>query len=238
MRFVQERANSVAAMLGPNPPQLDKESIAQIKNQVDSYAARRDSLSTEASKEGLRPVYSRASIYAPFITQAFNERHVPPVIGLYIAMIESEYHPCRENRFGGEGLFGFISKTAMKYGVAPQERCDPRKTSRAAARYMDDLMSEFGSDSASVALAIIGYNIGEGQTREFLHTLLNNGIRDRDYWALAAHADMFSEKFRQENIKYVPRFFAAAIVGENPQTFDLQIQPLSIYTKVPEQPQS
>jgi hypothetical protein len=35
------------------------------------------------------------------------------------------------------------------------------------------------------------------------------------------------EYFREETVKYVPKFFAAAIVGENPQTFGLPIPPLS-----------
>jgi serine/threonine protein kinase len=236
-RFIAEQAQGISAMLGPNPTRLNEESIAQIKVQVDHYVARKDSLSADVFHEGLRPIYSRASLYASFITEAFNERHVPPVIGLYIAMTETEYHPCDENQFGGQGLFGFTSRTAARYGAAPSERCDPRKISRAAARYLDDLTSEFGSDSASITLAILSYNMGETQVREYLHTLLNEGIRERSFWALSSHAEMFGENFRLGGNTYVTRFYAAAILGENPQAFDLQIQPLSTYSKVPAQPQ-
>ncbi|HVQ39840.1 MAG TPA: transglycosylase SLT domain-containing protein, partial [Pyrinomonadaceae bacterium] len=235
IRFIDEQAAHISAMLGPNPPRLDGAVLVHIRDQVDGYAARRDSLSTEIFEEGLRPVYSRASIYVPFITQAFNKRHVPPVIGLYIAMIESEYHPCAANQFGGEGLFGFSPGTTRRYGVALNERCDPQKISQAAARYMDELTSEFGSDSASVALAIASYNIGAETVRKCLHTLLSNGIRERSYWSIATHPDQCSEYFAQYGYKYVPRFFAAAIVGENPQVFDLQIQPLSTYTELKNQ---
>jgi hypothetical protein len=35
------------------------------------------------------------------------------------------------------------------------------------------------------------------------------------------------ETFRNENAGYVPRFFAAAIIGENPRAFELQMVPLS-----------
>jgi serine/threonine protein kinase len=231
-RFIEEQADRISAMLGPNPARLNEESVAQIKDQVDRYAARKDSLSPDVFKEALRPVYSRASLYAGFITEAFNERHVPPVLGLYIAMTETEYHPCEANQFGGQGLFGFTSQTATRYGAAPNERCDPRKISRAAAHYLDDLISEFGSDSASITLAIVSYNIGEANVREYLHTLLNHGIRDRNSWALSSHADLLDENFRLGGYKYVPMFYAAAIVGENPEAFDLQLQPLSTYAKV------
>jgi hypothetical protein len=33
--------------------------------------------------------------------------------------------------------------------------------------------------------------------------------------------------FRSESVYYVPRFFAGAIIGENPQAFGLQTRPLS-----------
>jgi len=39
------------------------------------------------------------------------------------------------------------------------------------------------------------------------------------------------KQFRNENIKYVPKFFAAAIIGENPQDFGINMQPLSTYNK-------
>jgi serine/threonine protein kinase len=231
-RFIEEQADRISAMLGPNPTRLNEESVTLIKDQVDRYAARKDSLSPDVFKEALRPVYSRASLYAAFITEAFNERHVPPVLGLYIAMTETEYHPCEENQFGGQGLFGFSSQTAMRYGAAPNDRCDPRKISRAAAHYLDDLISEFGSDSASVTLAIVSYNIGETGVREHLHTLLNHGIRERSFWSLSSHSDLLDENFRLVGNRYVPMFYAAAIIGENPEAFDLQIQPLSTYAKV------
>jgi hypothetical protein len=37
------------------------------------------------------------------------------------------------------------------------------------------------------------------------------------------------QTFRDENVYYVPRFFAAAIIGENPTVFGVQMEPLSSY---------
>ncbi len=39
------------------------------------------------------------------------------------------------------------------------------------------------------------------------------------------------KQFNNENIKYVPKFFATAIIGENPQDFGVNLQPLSTYIK-------
>ncbi len=153
-------------------------------------------------------------------------------------MIETEYHPCSEGQFGGKGLFGFSSKTALRYKLDLNDRCDPRLSSRAAARYIDDLISEFGSDSASITLVLLSYNRGEADVRNDMHQLLDGGNRERSFWALAANEDKLDEQFRSNGIRYVPTFFAAAIIGENPQAFELQIQPLSSYRGTKTKPSS
>ena len=43
---------------------------------------------------------------------------------------------------------------------------------------------------------------------------------------------MTQASFRNEGAGYVPMFFAAAIIGENPRNFGLQMQPLSNLTGV------
>lgn len=235
-QFVGKQSERISAMLGPNPYSFDQGSVDKIKQELDKFVARKDSLSTDIFKESLRPMYSRASVYAPFIIQAFNERRVPAIIGLYIAMIETEYHPCSEGQFGGKGLFAFAAETGLKYGLDPKDRCDPRANSRAAARYTDDLISEFGSDSASVTLVLLSYNRGEEGVRNDLHRLVALGNRERSFWALAVNEDKLDERFRTNGIRYVPTFFAAAIIGENPQAFDLHTQPLSSYAEVKNQP--
>jgi hypothetical protein len=52
---------------------------------------------------------------------------------------------------------------------------------------------------------------------------------ERSFWTLVAHEEMLSDQFQRENIKYVPHFFAAAIVGENPRVFGVDMLPISSY---------
>jgi hypothetical protein len=92
-------------------------------------------------------------------------------------------------------------------------------------------MSEFGSDSASVTLVLLSYDLGDEAVRTNLRQLLAIGNRERSFWALANNEEKLDEGFRENGIKYVPSFFAAAIIGENPQAFDLQMQPLSSYAE-------
>jgi len=44
---------------------------------------------------------------------------------------------------------------------------------------------------------------------------------------LIADRSKLDETFRSENVFYVPPFFAAVIIGENPQAFGLKMPPLS-----------
>jgi hypothetical protein len=46
---------------------------------------------------------------------------------------------------------------------------------------------------------------------------------------LTAARTKLDKAFQHESVHYVPRFFAVAIIGENPQVFDLQMQPLSSF---------
>ena len=84
----------------------------------------------------------------------------------------------------------------------------------------------------SVPLAIGSYNSGEGGLSTNLKNALEaNETQERSFWTLVANADKLSKQFQLENVKYVPKFFAAAIVGENPRDFGLNLQPLSTYAK-------
>jgi hypothetical protein len=48
---------------------------------------------------------------------------------------------------------------------------------------------------------------------------------------LFANRDKLDQTFRNESAYYVPAFFAAAIIGENPKAFGLTTPPLSDIAK-------
>ena len=234
MDFIEQRAHHISMMMGNRPYAFNDDVLKYIKQYVDGYAHRVGNGSTKLWGEDMRSMFERArTSYAPYITRAFNSRGVPPVVGLYLVVVETEYHNIHsENAAGAAGLFQFIGPTARGYGVDPSERTNVAKMAPAAAAYLSDRIAEFGPDSMSVALAIAGYNRSPDSVRRDLHDVLNSENRERSFWTLVANSNKLDRFFQGENIKYVPKFFAAAIVGETPWSFGIQMQPLSTYTEI------
>ena len=125
-----------------------------------------------------------------------------------------------------------MPRTAKRYGLqlAPvDERCDPRKIAAAAAVYLEDLTKVFGRDTDSLTLAITAYNCGEDCVKRAVAELKAKNLQPISFWGLLENNGRLSSPLVLESQDYVPRFFAAAILGENPQRFGLEIQRLSAY---------
>jgi hypothetical protein len=244
--YVADRAMKVAQIIGNSASdKIPPAALSKIKADVDAYASRSRVKPFTGSQcrpgDNLQATYERASKNAPFILKAFNATGTDPRIGLYLAMIESEHCPCLQSGTGPLGMFQFTQATGRLHGLDtkpgaspsnPDERCEPEPAARAAASYMKSLTGRFGTGPSSVPLAIGSYNSGEGGLSSNLVKALSSGEGlPRDFWTLIANGEKLSKQFQAENFKYVPKFFAAAIIGENPQDFGLNLQPLSTYSK-------
>jgi len=225
--FIDEQEQHISEMLGDRRVKLNDEALGAIRQHIDRYVARTESTSDEPGKESLNLIYSRAAPFLPEIRRAFAARKVPIIIGIYLPMIESEYKPCFRNIIGATGLFQFLPGTAKRYGVAQQDMCDVNQMTPAAAHYIADLMAELGDDSQSMTLVLLSYNRGEEGVRYALRELRDHEHYERNFWALYANREKLDEGFRTENANYVPVFFAAALIGENPAVFGLDQPPLS-----------
>jgi len=226
LKFVDEQEQRISTMMGDRPVKLHDNAVRVIKQYVDRYAARNGAVN-ELGSESLSVVYARARPYVPLIAREFAARKVPVIIGIYLPVIESAYRNCYENSVGAKGLFQFLPQTAEQYGVSRQDMCDVEKMTPAAAHYIADRMAELGEDSESVTLVLLSYNRGPEWVRNTLRNLRGTDNFERNFWTLFAHRDQLDENFRNENAHYVPSFFAAAIIGENPAAFGLAMPPLS-----------
>jgi pSer/pThr/pTyr-binding forkhead associated (FHA) protein len=250
-KYVESRLRKIASIVGNRASEeIPQSAIIRIKQDVDGYANRIKS--NNAGKacpsslhglDGLQVTFERASKNTWFISRAYSQEGIEPQVGIYIAMIESEHCPCVQSGTGPLGMFQFTYGTAVTFfeksarivkGSSPpngDDRCNPEVAARGSASYVKYLMGWYGTGPASLPLAIAGYNSGEGMLRKNLKIALDSDPSlSRDFWTLIANSDKLTEQFRLENFKYPPKFFAAAIVGENPQDFGLNLQPLSTYT--------
>jgi serine/threonine protein kinase len=232
LHFVDEQEQRISAMLGERPVKLNEEALRAIKMHVDRAVAREGSVSNKPGEESLNVIYARAAPLVPIIARAFAARKIPIVIGIYLPMIESGYRPCFENSIGAKGLFQFLPQTAQQYGVARADMCDVEKMAPAAAHYIADRMAELGDDSQSMTLVLLSYNRGPDDVRDALRRLRETDTNyERNFWTLYANRDKLDDAFRNESAGYVPAFFATAIIGENPQNFDLPTPALSTLAK-------
>ena len=229
LAFIAAQEQRVSTMMGDRPGKLDEEALRAIQKHVDYYANRSGNAS---GAESLNSIYARAHPYLPIIARSFTARKVPVIIGIYLPMIESAYQPCYESPIGAKGLFQFLPQTARHYDVASGELCDVEKVAPAAAHYIADHMADLGDDAESMTLVLLSYNTGSNWVRGSLRQLRDSDDYERTFWMLFKNRDRLDESFRNEGAGYVPMFFAAAIVGENPRNFGLQMAPLSTLTGV------
>jgi serine/threonine protein kinase len=232
LAFVEAQEQRISNMMGDRSVKLNDEALRVIKVRVDRYAMRQNTAALKPGEESLSSTYARAPEYIPVIARAFVARKIPIVVGVYLPMIESAYRPCYENEIGAKGLFQFLPSTAERYGVSRAEMCDVQKMAPAAAHYIADRMAELGDDAQSMTLVLLSYNRGEDAVRGSLRRLRETDANyERNFWTLFANRSKLDETFQRESAWYVPQFFAAAIIGENPDAFDLQMPALSSFAK-------
>ena len=242
-RYIALKSEKIARIIGNQKSEaILPEAVAEIKKFLNGYVSRLAKAKTDNCSQGgwvksdFTTVLERATKNAPFIIRAFNTEGVEPQIGIYIAMIESEHCPCLESPTHAKGMFQFLASSAPDYGLSADSRCDPEPAARGAAKYIKSLMGRFGTAPDSVPLSIASYNSGQGNLSKNLDKVFAAvANQDRNFWTLVANQNRMeggaAKQFSGENVKYVPKFFATAIIGENPQDFGANVQPLSTYTK-------
>ena len=227
--FVATQARRIASEMSGKDYEFTPAFVEDIQQAVNQYT-RRIGNAGDASlgKRDLRLVIERGQAQAPRLIAAFKAQNVSPLIGLYLPWIESGYENIQTpNSMGSIGMFQFLPKTGERYGLSADDLLDVAKSADAAARYITDSLDQFKDDPMKEALALLAYNRGGQQTARDLKLLVNDKNKQCSICALTADRNKLDASFQNESVYYVPHFFAAAIIGENPQAFGLQMKALS-----------
>lgn len=227
--FVSAEARRIAREMTGNEYQFTRAFEMAIQKSVDFYAQRIGNNSSQPGKSDARFIFERGQSVAPTLNSIFKKRNISPLIGLYIPLIESEYINIQTPNMaaGALGIFQFLPKTGERFGLSPHDLLDVEKSADAAARYIARNLEKFKDDPMKEALAILAYNRGAGNVERDLALVLNAQNEACSICALTENSDKLDSTFQNESVYYVPRFFAAAIIGENPQAFGLRTDPLS-----------
>jgi membrane-bound lytic murein transglycosylase D len=158
----------------------------------------------------LERALARSGQYHDMIQRILKEEGVPQDL-IYLAQAESGFHPLALSHAGARGMWQFMASRAKGYGLERDwwvdERQDPEKSTRAAARHLRDLYNEFGD----WYLAMAAYNSGPGTVQ---NAVKRTGYAD--YWQLYKR-----NVLPKETRNYVPIILAVTIMAKNPSQYGL-----------------
>lgn len=160
-------------------------------------------------------IMQRQNIYFPMFERIFEEEGVPTELK-YLSVIESALKPVALSRVGAKGLWQFMPRTGRAYGLKQSyqidDRMDPEKATRAAARYLKFLHNYHGDWE----LAIAAYNCGPGNIRK-----AQRRSGKKKFW------DIY-KKLPRETRSYLPQYVAMAYVLTYADEYNL-VQDLPMY---------
>lgn len=154
----------------------------------------------------------RGDAYEGFIKRELLAAGLPTDL-YHVALIESGMVPTARSRAGAVGFWQFMPATGKEAGLriddVVDERMDPVRSTRAAARHLRWLHRQFDD----WALAAAAYNAGSGR--------ISRGMQKfgaSDFWSLAERGDL-----AEETKRYVPRLYAMTVIARDRARFGLPL---------------
>ena len=151
----------------------------------------------------------RSGRYLPMMQEIFAEAGLPRDLA-YLAMVESGFNDKAYSWAHAVGPWQFIASTGRRYGLKSDwwydERRDPEKATRAAARFLADLYDDFDGEWY---LAVASYNAGPGKLRNAIKR-----YKTRDFWELCR-----GKYLKTETKNYLPKLLAALLIAKQPEKY-------------------
>lgn len=205
-----ETEEAVAADLKATIYDIDIPMNSRVLAYVELFSGRLKTYLEEALGRSVR--------YLPMIQDVFRAEGLPLDLA-YVPLIESAFKPNAVSRAKAKGLWQFMRGTALENGLKHDwyidERAEPEKATKAAAKYLKTLHRMF--DDWHLALA--SYNGGPGRVQRAMKR-----SKRSDFWALTST----SRYLPRETRDYVPLILAAVIVARNPAQYGLSVPPPGI----------
>lgn len=191
----------------------DLEQKEEVQKWVEYFA--------EKEKNRFSRFITRGMHYRKMIKNLLRKQKVPTYM-YYLAMIESGFVNQAKSHANAVGIWQFMAPTARRYGLKVNayvdEREDVIRATLAAGEYLKDLYNVF----QSWPLAMAAYNAGE---MRIVSSIMSQ--KSRDFWHLAR-----IKKLPKETSHYIPKFIAAALIGNHPEKYDITVEKGSVMESV------
>lgn len=180
----------------------------EVNDAVLSYI---NYFSSEKGRRTLLAGLKRAGRYRPLIMRILAAEGIPQEL-IYLAQAESGFLPRAVSHKAATGMWQFVKWRGNEYGLMQtahaDDRLDPEKATRSAARHLRDLYEQFGD----WYLAIAGYNCGPGCVERAVE---RTGYAD--FWELRARGVL-----PRETANYVPIILAMTIMAKNARAYGIE----------------
>ena len=173
-------------------------------------------LYSEKMPRKMAEILGLSEYYMPIFEETFRRYDLPLELK-YVAIIESAMNPRAESRVGAKGIWQFMYRTGLSYGLKIDsyidERMDPFASADAAARYFKDAYRIFGD----WPLAISAYNCGSGNVNK----AIKRADGKRDFWSIY-------EYLPRETRGYVPAMVGAMYAMNYASEYGLRPDPKAL----------
>lgn len=180
----------------------------EVNDAVLSYL---NYFSSERGRRIIANGLKRSGRYKALISKILDEEGVPQEL-IHLAQAESGFIPRAVSRKAATGMWQFVKFRGEQYGLrqtpTSDDRLDPEKATRAAARHLHDLYTEFGD----WYLALAAYNCGPGCVDRAVQ---KTGYAD--FWELRSRRAL-----PRETQNYVPAIVAMTIIAKNRKDYGLE----------------
>jgi len=161
----------------------------------------------EQEHDSFDETMERSRLLVPLMAEILESNGVPAEL-VAVVFIESRFE--RHASFkGAGGYWQMLASTArrmgLKVGRGSDERCDPIKSTKAAAKYLRMLYEQYDC----WLLALAAYNAGDGPVSRAMRN-----HSSKDFWEIAGHGGLPTR-----TRAYVPKVLAAMEIMKNPDTY-------------------
>ncbi len=205
----EEEAVLQAQPTEPVTPTINMTANRVVERAINDHLQNRQTL--------LKIWIERSHTYFPMIEEIFAEEEVPDELK-YLALGESSLRPTVRSSAGAVGMWQFMYGTARASGLEintyVDERRDPEKATRAAARHFKELYESYNGNWEMV---LAGYNCSYRCITRAARRAGKSIEDNPSYWEIYPFLP-------RETRGFVPKFIAAALIVSNPEMYGIQAE--------------